>query len=496
MSANRNRTATLLLTAAALLALPAISGAQYVEHWRHEGPGKVAGGDYFMHDQATGMTYNPVTDNVLLAVAYIHTIPNASQVLIFDPEDGSVKTPMTTTGVSGGHSGVKKIAVVDRGAGNYSVYVSTFTEDAKYDPDATGLGRQPFRLYRWEGQGGADESTLGPPTMIYYNQVANATMDLVGSKAIGPPLPAVSGPSFGVGQAIQGIHDFESEQTKLYVAATSGVIIMTVDETSGEVASVKRLPLIAESGLSSNTDMGMSLDAEGNIYASSTIFQPTGAFLASIDSTVLPGEAPQVRYMHLDGRSYLGHIRRIAPPFPGTSVIRIIDITGGTKNAREFAISDPANYAWMKGSVRGDVALDTKRGRFIGLITGNMLVSFSQEEEPGVTVADFAATVDEASGVVTVWWKTTLEIKNAGFNVYRLEGNDTTAGSRVNAALIPSAGGGGGPYSLEDTATLAPGATRGYLLENVDLDGNATAHAPVTVTREAANSAVGEWERY
>jgi hypothetical protein len=49
---------------------------------------------------------------------------------------------------------------------------------------------------------------------------------------------------------------------------------------------------------------------------------------------------------------------------------------------------------------------------------------------------------------------------------------------------------------LEDTVTLAPGAIRSYWLENVDLNGNATAHAPVTVTREAANSAVGEWALY
>jgi hypothetical protein len=113
-------------------------------------------------------------------------------------------------------------------------------------------------------------------------------------------------------------------------------------------------------------------------------------------------------------------------------------------------------------------------------------------------LAELAAgdSVAEVSRRYGVSRQTTLEIKNAGFNLYRLEENDTTAGSRVNAALVTSLGGGGGAYSLEDTVTLAPGATRGYLLENVDLDGNATAHAPVSVIREPANSAVGEWALY
>src|SRR5690606_18542025 len=73
---------TSVLTAAAVLALPAINDDQYVEHWRHEGPGKVAGGEYFKHNSLTGLVYNPVTDNVLVAARHLHVVPNASQVLV------------------------------------------------------------------------------------------------------------------------------------------------------------------------------------------------------------------------------------------------------------------------------------------------------------------------------------------------------------------------------------------------------------------------------
>ncbi len=499
MSMSLKKTATLLLTAAALLVLPAFSGAQYVEHWRQET--LLGGGKYFEHSRLKGMTYNPVTDNVLVATNSLHTLANRTDVLVVSAGDGSDKTGMDTRGVAwgsaGGDEGLLKIAVVDRGNGDYTVYVCTATSDAKSDPSATGPGRDPFYLYRWEASGGAEESTLGPPTLIYYNQTEDATQDRVSpGTPIGPPLPAVPDPAFGIGYSIEGVYNPDTSRTKLYFGSTHGVTVMTVDEGTGTVTDVARVDLLDAEGVGPGWSGSATLDEEGNFYTTGgRKFSPAGAFLGQFPNAVLPnGYTGEFRHMRLNGRDFVGFLWRDVPPYPGRLVLRIADVTQGIENATVFSTTEPARRPSVV--LWGDIALDTKRGRFIGLITGNMLVSFSQEEEARVVVADFAATVDEASGVVTVGWKTTLEIKNAGFNVYRLEGNDTTAGSRVNAALVPSISGGGGSYSLEDTVTLAPGATRGYLLENVDLDGNATAHALVTVTRETANSSVGEWALY
>src|SRR5690606_1230052 len=150
------------------------------------------------------------TDNVLGAARHLHVVPNASQVLVFDPENGVVKAPMTTTGVSGGEAGLKKIAVVDRGNGDYSVYVSAATEDAKDSPGSTGPGREPFRVYRWEASDGADENTIGPPTMIYYNRTEDSPQySPEASWTVGPPMPAVTSSVFGVGYSIHAEYDSE-----------------------------------------------------------------------------------------------------------------------------------------------------------------------------------------------------------------------------------------------------------------------------------------------
>ncbi len=489
----------IVAVAATLLAGPGIAGAQYVEHWRQET--HLGGGEYFEHSRLTGMTYNPVTDNVLVANRSLHTLANRTDVLVVSAEDGSdrvgMDTPDITWGLGGGELGLLKIAAVDRGHGDYSIYLCTATQDAKSDPSATGPGRHPFYLYRWEGSDGAEESTLGPPTLIYYNQTEDATQDRIGSGTpIGPPLPSVPALSFPVGYALHGVYDSVKEETSLFVSSSPDVVVMTISESMGAVTAVDRLGLTGPNGGGGSTFTGISVDSLGNIYTANRVYSATGQFVAQLDPDIVPLTSSQNRIMEFEGRRYLGYLWREVPNDAKSYVLRVVDLTSGPDNASLLSMTPSATKPSLNSSGFGDIALDTRRGRFIGLITNNMLVSFSQEEEPRVEVADFSATVNDSTGAVTVEWQTTLEIKNAGFNVYRLEGNDTTAGSRVNAALVPSIAGGGGAYSLEDTVTLAPGAIRSYWLENVDLNGNATAHAPVTVTREAANSAVGEWALY
>ena len=96
-----------------------------------------------------------------------------------------------------------------------------------------------------------------------------------------------------------------------------------------------------------------------------------------------------------------------------------------------------------------------------------------------IDLASFTAT--PKAGRVIINFTTASELDNAGFNIYR-----KTAGSdwvKVNDALIPAEGTvtEGASYSLVDD-DVKNRVTYEYMLEDVDLNGVATLHEPVTAT--------------
>lgn len=98
-----------------------------------------------------------------------------------------------------------------------------------------------------------------------------------------------------------------------------------------------------------------------------------------------------------------------------------------------------------------------------------------------VTLADFMAAQQGAA--IEVLWETNSEINNRGFNLYR---GVSPAGydRQLNAALIPSQGQGapgGFTYTWLDDADLVSGTTYYYWLEDIDVNGAATRHGPVSV---------------
>ena len=98
-----------------------------------------------------------------------------------------------------------------------------------------------------------------------------------------------------------------------------------------------------------------------------------------------------------------------------------------------------------------------------------------------VTLADFSAA--QTGDAVLLTWETASELENRGFNLYR--GTDPSAPERqLNDTLIPSqspGNPGGFIYTWEDRADLAPGTTYFYWVEDVDMNGVATRHGPVSV---------------
>ncbi|MBN1261789.1 MAG: hypothetical protein JXB35_14020 [Anaerolineae bacterium] len=96
-----------------------------------------------------------------------------------------------------------------------------------------------------------------------------------------------------------------------------------------------------------------------------------------------------------------------------------------------------------------------------------------------VTLAAFDAVPQD--GAVVVTWETALEVNTLGFNLYRA---DTESGARVrlNNNLIPTQHPGmsvGGAYSWVD-ATVVPGGSYFYWLEELDAGNTLTLHGPVT----------------
>ncbi len=94
-------------------------------------------------------------------------------------------------------------------------------------------------------------------------------------------------------------------------------------------------------------------------------------------------------------------------------------------------------------------------------------------------------------GLVVVEWTTESEVNLAGFNIYRGESPDGPY-LKINDALIPASPDPltGGSYSYTDT-TAEPGMTYYYMLEDVELDGQATTHGPVQVVARGQGISVG-----
>jgi hypothetical protein len=101
------------------------------------------------------------------------------------------------------------------------------------------------------------------------------------------------------------------------------------------------------------------------------------------------------------------------------------------------------------------------------------------EGEDAITLASFTARA--GFGAVTLAWETGTEVDNAGFNLYRAK---SPAGpyTKVNGALIAAQGDAVGSASYSYVDTPGGHGTFYYKLEDVDLNGVATQHGPVSAT--------------
>ena len=106
--------------------------------------------------------------------------------------------------------------------------------------------------------------------------------------------------------------------------------------------------------------------------------------------------------------------------------------------------------------------------------------STTQEPSTVITLASFTGIPGNRE--VMLVWVTESEIENAGFNIYRAETEDGTY-IRLSASLIPAQGTAtsGATYTYADRDVVNR-RTYFYKLEDIDINGVATSHGPVSAT--------------
>lgn len=110
-----------------------------------------------------------------------------------------------------------------------------------------------------------------------------------------------------------------------------------------------------------------------------------------------------------------------------------------------------------------------------------------------VTLVSFTAT--EFNEKVRLKWETATEIDNAGFNIWRSEGDSNTF-VKINELFIIAQGDEtiGEKYFFTDL-DVVPGKTYHYQLEDVEFDGDSTLHGPISVTIDSNSRRLGDRDK-
>lgn len=226
--------------------------------------------------------------------------------------------------------------------------------------------------------------------------------------------------------------------------ATLDDTTLTPDDEDG----VGTLPTVT----TGSTSVSLNVSVYNNTPTNATVacwidFNRNGSFADTgerASTTVNPGASQQTK-----GLTFTG----FAPPSAGTSYLR----------CRISSTSSEVTNA-------------------TGVATSGEVEDYQISVPLAVQLAGFEAAAQTDRVLVT--WETVSEANNAGFNLYRATSAD---GERTLLANVPSSAPGatqGAAYSYEDSNVTA-GQTYWYWLEDVDLNGAATLHGPVSVVFQA-----------
>ncbi len=155
-------------------------------------------------------------------------------------------------------------------------------------------------------------------------------------------------------------------------------------------------------------------------------------------------------------------------------VLGVLANNGGPTFTHALQAGSPALDA-------GDTALTTdQRGEPRPVGAADDIGAYEEQNPLAITLASFDA--QSQAGHVLVTWETVSEAGNAGFNLYRTPSAQAPTAADL-LVFVPSQGPGstqGFAYAYQDQAVTA-GETTWYWLADVDLNGAATLHGPVSV---------------
>jgi hypothetical protein len=116
----------------------------------------------------------------------------------------------------------------------------------------------------------------------------------------------------------------------------------------------------------------------------------------------------------------------------------------------------------------------------VGECTTTSSIATTTTTAPATVIQLSSFTATPKAGAVILQWNTESETDNAGFNIYRAESEDGQY-AKINTAMIPAKGSSTGGESYEFTDNnVRNRKTYYYKLEDVDLNGTATVHGPVS----------------
>jgi len=154
--------------------------------------------------------------------------------------------------------------------------------------------------------------------------------------------------------------------------------------------------------------------------------------------------------------------------------------TNNTANAARYTIL--CGQSWQLQVASIDNATDHNA------IGGDVGHGANPSSDIAGTWSDAVSTLVELSrfegshenGKALLTWKTASEIDNAGFHLWRAEGEGPYV--RITTAMIPALGSSvqGAEYAFEDSAVY-PNRIYSYKLEDIDMNGQSAFHGPVAV---------------
>lgn len=272
-------------------------------------------------------------------------------------------------------------------------------------------------------------------------------------------------------------------ETNVTVSGTPGITSMVVTDTDGSASGDGFLCKRYDGAGSFTFPVG---DTSGTTeYSPATINFSAGSFNSGNNSICT--RVTDAIHPNWPGVTYPSYITRYwtvnntnITGFTANAGFTYVDddvVIGGSQTEASLAHKIWDGSAWTTGN-----AVNTSANTFAtDVTTFSDHTAFSQNPL-AVTLSSFDAV--QQGNAVQVTWETATEQSNRGFNLYRSTTPDAPA-QPLNSTLIPSQAQGsmnGFVYTWTDSDGLVDGQTVYYWVEDVDMNGAATLHGPVSVT--------------